>query len=337
MPIKDVLLSEEKASVKAFLKRFNLVYEDDVELTLTLTEDNRIIATASAAKNIVKCVAVDESHQGEGLLSQLISTLIKRLNQRGYTHLFLYTHPERTEIFKTLGFKKIVESMNLSFMELGGDIEKSLTDLKTAHDLSKNPKGAVVINANPLTNGHMHLIKEAKKHHNHLLVFVVSEDRSFFPFDVRFKILEETLSEMEGITVLPTKDYLVSYATFPKYFLKHESIIKKEHALIDVLVFKQYYMKIFNITDRYVGDEPYSPMTNTYNKTMKQYLTQELHIIKRKSIDDKPISASTVRKLLKYQEVDAIAKYVPVATLRFLKSPQGQSIIEEIKHRDKRH
>lgn len=337
MQIKDILLEEEKDSIRTFLNRFNLVYEDDIDLTLALKEGETIIATVSAAKNIVKCVAIDETYQGEGLLNRLMSALIKRLNQRGHTHLFLYTQPEHVELFETLGFRKIVESMNLSFMEMGGDIERTLTDLKSAHDLGKSPKGAVIINANPLTNGHMHLIREAKKNHDHLLVFVVSEDRSFFPFDARFKIIEETLQDEKGITVLPTKDYLVSYATFPKYFLKHESTIKKEHALIDVLVFKQYYMKIFNITDRYVGEEPYSPMTSTYNLTMKQYLNGELHIIKRKSIGDVPISASTVRKLLKQKPVESVEKYVPKATLRFLRSPQGEAIIQEIKHREKRH
>ncbi len=337
MQIKDVLLNEEKKAVKTFLNHFNLVYEDDIDLTLVLWEEDTLVATVSAAKNIVKCVAIHENFQGKGLLNHLMSTLIKRLNQRGHTHLFLYTQPEHVALFEMLGFKKIVESMNLSFMEMGGNIETALNELREAHELTKRPKGAVIINANPLTNGHLHLIREAKKHHDHLLVFVVSEDRSFFPFDARFKIIEESLQDVEGITILPTKDYLVSYATFPKYFLKHESTIKKEHALIDVLVFKQYYMKIFNITDRYVGDEPYSPMTNTYNKTMKQYLNGDLHIIERKSIEDTPISASTVRKLLKHQSVDAVSKYVPKATMRFLQSPQGEAIIEEIRHREKRH
>ncbi len=337
MQITDILLKEEKSAIKAFLKHFNLVYEDDIDLTLALRDGEKTVATVSAAKNIVKCVAIDEAYQGEGHLNQLMTRLIKRLNQRGHTHLFLYTQPEHVDLFETLGFKKIVESMNLSFMEIGGDINRALKELKHAHNLDKSPKGAVVINANPLTNGHMHLIREAKKKHDHLLVFVVSEDRSFFPFDARFKIIEESLREEKGITVLPTRDYLVSYATFPKYFLKHEKTIKKEHALIDVLVFKQYYMKLFNITDRYVGEEPYSPMTNTYNLTMKQYLNGELHIIKRKSIGDVPISASTVRMLLKQKPVDAVKKYVPEATLRFLKSPQGQVIIEEIKHREQRH
>lgn len=337
MELKDVVLEEEIEEVRDFLKQFHLVYEDDIDLTLALREEGKIVATASAAKNIVKDVAIDEAYQGRTLANTLLSALIKRLNQRGHHHLFLYTRPEQAEFFEPLGFNTIVESMNLTFMERGGNIERTLKNLRDAHELDGKPKGCVVVNANPLTNGHLHLIKEAKKHHEALLVFVVSEDRSFFPFDTRFKIIEEALRDEEGITVLPTKDYLVSYATFPKYFLKHEHSIKEEHALLDVLVFKQYYMKIFNITDRYVGDEPYSPMTGIYNQTMKKYLNGELHILERKTIDNTPISASTVRKLLRKNDIDAIEPYVPEATLRFLRSEQGQAIIRKIKAHESRH
>ena len=337
MELKDIVLDEEKSEVRQFLKRFQLVYEDDIDITLALREEGRIVATASAAKNIVKDVAIDEAFQGEALANKLLSALIKRLNQRGHHHLFLYARPEHVEFFEPLGFKRIVESMNLSFMELGGDIERTLRTVKEDHGLSSKPKGCVVVNANPLTNGHLHLINEAKRNHDELLVFVVSEDRSFFPFDARIRLVEEALQDKKGITVLPTKDYLVSYATFPKYFLKHENSIKEEHALLDVLVFKQYYMKVFNIADRYVGDEPYSPMTRTYNRTMKRYLNGDLHILERKTIDNTPISASTVRKLLKKNDIEAIEPHVPEATVRFLRSEQGKEIIDSIKAHVSRH
>ncbi|MFW5913474.1 MAG: [citrate (pro-3S)-lyase] ligase, partial [Bacillota bacterium] len=73
------------------------------------------------------------------------------------------------------------------------------------------------------------------------------------------------------------------------------------------------------------------------NRTMKKYLNSDLHIIERKAIDDTPISASTVRKLLRKNSLEAIKPYVPEATLRFLRSDQGQSIIEAIKSHESRH
>ncbi|MFW6285274.1 MAG: GNAT family N-acetyltransferase, partial [Bacillota bacterium] len=111
MELKDVILEEEKAEVREFLKAFHLVYEQDIDLTLALRDEGKLVATASAAKNIVKCVAIDETYQGKALANTLMSALIKRLNQRGHHHLFLYSRPELVPYFEPLGFKKIVESM----------------------------------------------------------------------------------------------------------------------------------------------------------------------------------------------------------------------------------
>ncbi len=336
MELKDVVLRKEKQPIATFLKRFNLTLEDDVDKTLALYDGQRLIATASATKNIIKCVAIDPEYQHQNHLNFLMSKLIKQLSE-DHRHLFVYTMPEHVAIFKSLGFKEIVQTMNLSFMELFGDIKASLKALRDNYDLDKSQKASVVINANPLTNGHLHLIKTAASASKHLIVFVVSEDRSFFSFEDRFNIIKAALRSYENITVLPTMDYLVSYATFPKYFMKREQTIKEEHALIDVLTFKQHYMKIFNINARFVGEEPYSPTTNTYNQTMKHYLGDALKIIERKTVDEQPISASTVRRLLKQNGLKAIERYVPKSTLDYLNSPEGQRIIKELKDYDRRH
>ncbi len=337
MEIREIILAEERAEIAQFLQRFHIVFEEDIDKTLALYENERLIATASAAKNIVKCVAVEPEYQNRSHLSTLMSALIKQLNEAGTNHIFVYVRPEHEEVFANLGFKPVVQTMNISFLEQGGDIRRTLAALKEEHRLDNSPKGAVVVNANPLTNGHLHLIRKAKENHDTLLVFVVSEDRSFFPFADRFKIVQKALASDRNVVVLPTKDYLVSFATFPKYFQKREEKIREEHALIDVLTFKQHYMKIFNITARYVGEEPFSPMTETYNKTMRHYLGNSLKIIERKTVDKQPISASTVRALLRKKDVTAVRDYVPEATYAYLESEAGRKIIAAMKDHDRRH
>ncbi len=335
MRLKEAVLKEEIEKISIFLKQFNLVYEDDIDHTFYIEEDDTLLATISISGQIIKCVAIHAAYQGMNLLNQLMSHLIKTVPSSD--HLFVYTQPEHVDIFKSLGFKEIVQSMHLSFMERSGDIEVTLKRLKKKYQVDSTPKGSVVVNANPFTKGHKHLIEEAAKHHQTLIVFVVSEDRSFFPFKDRFTIIKESFKHHQNIYVVPTKDYLVSYATFPKYFQKNETLIKKDHALIDVLTFKKHYMKVFNISKRYVGEEPYSPMTDIYNQTMKEYLGKDLIIIARKSLEDVPISASTVRKLLKKNGIDSVRKYVPKETFDYLLSEKGQSVIRRIKHYDKRH
>ncbi len=337
MLFQDVVLDEEKQEVKQFLATFKLDYEGDIDQTILLKEANKIIATASTSHNVIKCVAIDPTYQGQNLLATLMSEMIKRLASRGIHHYFVYTKEEQAHLFKALGLKQIVLTMEVALFEGGDTIQNKLQQLKETYKISKKPKAAVVVNANPMTKGHFHLIKTVAEQHEAVLVFVVSEERSIFPFEVRFKIVKDACKELENVTVLPSLEYLVSYATFPKYFMKQESKIREEHALIDVLIFKEYYMKIFNIQHRYVGEEPISPMTEMYNHTMRKYLNQRFHIIPRKTLNNVPISASTVRKLLKKNGLDAISPYVVKETFDFLQTSQGQKIIESIKNHDARH
>ena len=45
--------------------------------------------------------------------------------------------------------------------------------------------GAIVMNCNPFTLGHLYLIEYAAKEVDKLFIFVVEEDASFFSFDDR--------------------------------------------------------------------------------------------------------------------------------------------------------
>ena len=337
MKIEDVVLKQEKEDVKAFLRRFNLAYDADIDESIVLREDAQMIGTASVSQNVIKCVAVDPSFQGENVLATLVSELLRRLHARQIHHVFVYTIDDHAPRFKALGFKLIVQTMTTALLEIGGNIQAALQQLKTTYQLSECPKGCVVVNANPMTYGHVHLIKKAAEKHQETLVFVVSEDKSIFPFEARFAIVSEACRDIPGVTVLPALDYLVSTATFPKYFLKSETRIHEEHALIDVLIFKAYYMKQFNISHRYMGEEPLSPMTSVYNETMKKYLNSQCQIVPRLTHGPQPISASTVRKLLKHNGLEAIRAYVPDATYAYLKTPQGEAIIKRLKAHESRH
>ena len=51
--------------------------------------------------------------------------------------------------------------------------------------------GAAVMNCNPFTNGHRYLIETAASQCDTLHLFVLSEDRSVFPADVRYELVRE--------------------------------------------------------------------------------------------------------------------------------------------------
>jgi [citrate (pro-3S)-lyase] ligase len=182
-----------------------------------------------------------------------------------------------------------------------------------------------------MTLGHLFLIETAASENDEVLVFVVSEDLSSFPFVDRFEIIKKSTAHLENVTVLPTLSYLVSKITFPKYFLREDQLIKDEQTLVDVLVYKEYYTKIFNIKKRYLGEEPFSFNTDKYNKVLKDHLGSHIVIIDRKKVGSHVISASLVRRLIKANKLKKVKKYVPLATYEYLTSDLGQDIINKIK------
>ena len=328
--IREVILEEERQQLIKFLHHHNLDYEFDINYSILVYDKDILIATASLSNNVMKCFLVDELYKNQNITNLMFKYLVNELREKNVNHFFVFTTPDNEEVFLSLNMKKIVKTMNTVLLEGGENIQNVLADLKAKYNISANKKAAVIINANPMTNGHLYLIEQASIENEEVLVFVVSEDLSSFPFKDRMAIIKEATRHLENVTVLPTLSYLVSKLTFPKYFLKEDQLIKDEQTLVDVLVYKQYYTKIFNINCRYLGDEPYSFNTSKYNKVLKDHLGQHIKIIPRKEHNHQPISASLIRKFIKTNKLDKIQEYVPQATFDYLNSEKGMKIINSI-------
>ena len=328
--IKEVVLDEEKTVQIDFLRKNNLDYEFDIDYAILVFDQDKLIATASLANNVMKCFLVDEAYKNKQVTNIMFKHLIDILHEKSIFHFFVFTKPENEKIFLSLHMKKIVETMNTVLLEGGDSIRNQLKQLKKDYNISNNKKACVIINANPMTNGHLYLIETAAKENKEVLVFVVSEDLSSFPFEHRFNIIKQACLQFENVQVVPSLSYLVSKLTFPKYFLKEDQLIQDEQTLVDVLVYKMYYTKHFNIKLRYLGEEPFSFNTDKYNQVLKDYLGNNIKIIERKEQNNQIISASFIRKLIKANKIDKIKEFVPLATYNYLQSDLGQAVIKKI-------
>lgn len=329
--IKEVILDEERDLQISFLNNHNFDYEYDISYSIFVYDEDLLVATASLANNVMKCFLIIKEYKNKNITNLMFSHLVNYMAERNIFHYFVFTTPNNEQIFTSLNMKKIVMTMNTVLLEGGDDISSVLNNLKKQFKISDNKKAAVIINANPMTYGHLYLIETAAIENKEVLVFVVSEDLSSFPFKDRFEVIKKATSHIQNVTVLPTLSYLVSKVTFPKYFLKEDQLIKDEQTLVDVLVYKEYYCKIFNINIRYLGEEPFSINTNEYNKVLKDYLSNRVKIVKRKSVGNEIVSASLVRKLIKVNKLDDVKKYVPKATYDYLLSDKGQIVVNKIK------
>ena len=311
-----------KEKWKQFLAQAGLEADEQVEATVLIWDDGTLIATASRMGNLLKCIAVDEFRQGEGLTATLLTQLRQDAFSHGHSHLFLYTKPKNEFMFSSLFFYPIAKTDTVLLMENKrsgiADFLSTLPD-----DNAGGTVGAAVMNCNPFTKGHRYLIETAAKECDRLYVFVLSEDKSHFSAADRLEMVRLGTADLPNVTVLPTGPYLISSATFPTYFLQDRENAEQIHCLLDIEIFARYYAPKFSITRRYVGTEPLSPMTDQYNRALKAHLPEkgiELHEIPRLEQADVPVSASAVRAHLQNGELEVLARLLPETTYAYLKA-----------------
>lgn len=232
-----------------------------------------------------------------------------------------------------LGLSKQISN---SSSECAPPTTKSLTRNKSLNDyidfLNTHKRrgighsGAIVMNCNPFTMGHRYLIELASQQVEVLYIFIVEEDKSLFPFKDRIELVKLGTNDLKNIVVLPSGKFIISTITFPEYFIKdslNEVIIDPSK---DIEIFAQSIAPILNINKRFVGQEPFDPITRQYNQSMKDLLPPygiELIEFDRVPFDKIPISASRVRKLLIDKNWDELSNIVPETTLNYLMSSKN--------------
>lgn len=325
--------------LKKFLKQNELSYDEGIEFTVNLCDSNgNIKATGSLEDNVLKCIAVSDAYKGEGLSAKIMTALISQGIKNGHNHLFLFTKAENINIFSDFGFYLIAKTEDAALMENKKDgISEYVKSLKYDLNLNNEGVGAMVVNCNPFTNGHLYLIETAARQCTLLHLFVVSEDKSIFPAHVRYNLVKNGVKHFSNVVVHPTSDYLISSATFPTYFIKDKYKAGDINCALDLTIFYEYFAKILNIKKRFVGSEPYDKVTASYNEQMKEFLgTRGIEVIEiqRYEEDNMPISASRVRKLMSEGNYDEIRKIVPEVTYDFLMSDEGMKIAKELRRRN---
>ncbi len=323
----DALLAAE-----GILRDRNLSYSAGV-----FDEDGEMIATGSIFANTLRCMAVSGAHRGEGLMAELVAHLTQVQAARGHTHLFLYTKCDSARFFAPCGFYEVARvDDRLVFMENRRDgFARYLRALKNQLPASslETPGAALVMNANPFTNGHAYLLEQAAAHHARVVLFVLSEDRSLVPFEDRMAMVRAAAARHPHVSVVSSGSYMISAATFPSYFLKDDALVTRTHAALDAALFARIAAAL-NLTCRYVGEEPFSAATNLYNEALLDTLPRagvQVRVIPRREEGGAPISASHVRQLIHDGQMDAIRPLVPDTTYAYLTGPDGARAVSRIR------
>lgn len=247
--------------------------------------------------------------------------------RQGVEQLFLYTKPANVPLFVGAGFTPLVTvPERITLMENGSrGLSDYCSELTTLRQPGKTI-GSIVMNANPFTLGHLYLVARALERCDWLHLFVVKQDASRFAYDDRLRLIREGIKGLERITLHPGSDYTISKATFPSYFLKEQGLVDECATALDLLLFRQSIAPALGINVRFVGTEPFDPVTAKYNLDMAFWLSEadspapiiRVEELPRVEVDGAPVSASRVRKLLDEGNEAAVARLVPRTTFDFL-------------------
>ena len=215
----------------------------------------------------------------------------------------------------------ILKHENVNFEKSIKDYLEKITKLQCINKNQNN--GAIVMNCNPFTLGHQYLIEYASDKVDILFIFVVEENKSYFEYEDRFRMVQEGTKNIKNVVVVPSGKFIISSYTFPEYFMKDYVKEKDFDVSNDVNIFCKYIAPTLCIKKRFVGEEPFDPVTYNYNETMKQLFPKygmELVEIPRKAISHTNIiNATEVRKMLENKSYDNLLKYIPITTYNILK------------------
>ena len=325
--LTEVAIHPERLSqISHLLAGSGLGLDNDITLFVEAWSGTQLVGCAGLAANVIKCVAVDERIRGMNLSARLLAEVENVALKLGHFHLFLYTRPCNKERFSHSGFWPIVQSGNNAVLmeNTPQGIERYCRSLAKQRKCGEKI-GAIVMNANPFTLGHRHLVEQAAASCDWLHLFVVREDASFFPFLERLEMVRAGVAHLSNVSVHEGSQYIISRATFPTYFLKECGKVQQAWSEIDVLIFRDFIAPTLGITHRFIGSEPFCDITSQYNQMLHQRLVPGIEVVEipRIKVHGKAISASEVRRLLKTQQLSRIREIVPESTFVHLEAHYG--------------
>lgn len=321
----------EKDRLKSFLDRHALRYEEDIEAAFGIFNMNDELAGCGCASGaLLKCFAVEERLRGQNALGLLLSALMRDRFSKNFYELYIITRAYNEALFRRCGFFTVVKTASLVMLENTANGPEAFA-ASLGSDVAGINAGAVVMNCNPFTLGHRSLIERAAKRCDLLHIFVVEEDRSLFPTQIRFRLVREGTEDLPNVRVHLSGRYMISAATFPCYFLKQGEDAATLQSELDITLFARRIAPALHIVKRFAGEEPFDLVTARYNNAMRLLLPKygiEFCELPRYAHDGVMVSASHVRSLLEQPDgLRKAAPFLPETTRRYLEQQRGNAIL----------
>lgn len=285
----------------------NLIYQEAGRRVYSLTE------VYQQCQDLMEHV-LDSLNHIDGYLMGKIADKVYEILKNDY---IFPVRPETESEVKAVSF-----GTGKHIVRMPEQLSAWLKSIKKYRGLPFERTGAIVMNCNPFTLGHRYLIEKAYMQVDRLLIFVVEEDRSFFKYKDRFRMVQIGTEDLPNAIIIPSGKYIISAETLPGYFDKDDNPEITLDASLDLQIFAEFIAKELNVKVRFAGDEPSDLFTRQYNLAMGKILPEygiDFVEVPRKKLGEKAISASYVRKLMEKEKYEEIKNLVMPQVYKYLK------------------
>lgn len=336
-----VVLREIPLNAPFFLKQVDCLLSENALSRPTLDylvgiydeETDRLLACGGLGRSTIQCVAVASEARSLNLAGKIVGHLLSHAVSQGLTNVTVFTKPENKALFGSMGFHLVAQAQRAIMLEHDRRALPRYVDyLRSLR--TEGVCGAIVMNANPLTRGHLFLISQACKQVDHLFVILVADHpNNLFSYAERHEMLEKALRGVPRVTLVEGSIYSVSAATFPSYFIKEKSAASAAHIELDLNLFASHLAPALNISKRFVGSEPNDELTAAYNMGMHRLLPEKgievVEIPRCKQADESDcISASRLRKALNEGKLLQALDWAAPAAVPFIWSKAAAAALQ---------
>ncbi len=331
--------SADIEAAKALIESEGLRFEAGYDELVGVFEAGKLIGCGARQGRVLKMLVVDPDHRGGAVLGEIVTELMCDDRNVKSGANFIFAKPCAIASFERLNFRLLVKLTEAGMLEscngLNQFLRRHASQVRTGHN------GAVVINSDPFSRGHQHLIETAVAQVDNLYVFIPSEGNFTFSEDIRMELARQGTRHLSNVIVIDAGPYVLNDATFPGYFLKPGESKDPLRLEMDMGLFARHLAPYFHITTRFVGTEPLDPVARSHNQIMKQCLAEQgirLEEIAREKVGELWINTQQVRRAFFDGDMERVREQVPATTFNVLSSlstmpivvNEGQAVAKEV-------
>lgn len=314
----------DRQAAQQLIENSELRFESDFDDLVGIFRDGRLAACGARRGRVLKMLVVAAEFRGEGLIGDIITELMRLGREAGEDGFFIFSRPCAVDSFARLGFKTLAEHGKVTLLEHGHQLHRYLAE--RAPLMRSGNNAAVLVNANPFTFGHAHLVEQAARIADTVYVFVHRDGPYLFPPAVRLELARRGVAHIANAVVTDTGPYRLRADAFPGYFLRPDDDADRIRVNLEGRLFGRHIAPPFHIRTRVVGSEPLDPAGRGYNQMIRPRLAEwdiRLVEIDRTQRSGLWISTRRARKALLEGDGASLAAMVPEAVLAYLRTVAG--------------